>query len=196
MENSTKKEKLRLSYTLLKLWQQNRVDDAIIYYFKLGKITNKYMEEGLKWDKLVNDSVEGHRKLPTAFGGGMLSNPKSQLKLVAQYNTYYDLVGVIDILDETILYEIKTGSSKDSADYSLDFQIGIYLLLTDLSKIEVEKAIILHYDQNRNTLDKTLIWNSIEERKRAKNYIDTLAPDIYEYFKANKLFGKEVYYEQ
>lgn len=185
-------DKVRVSYTLLKLWQQGRIDDAIIYYFKMAKMTNKYMEEGIKWDKLVNESVTAHNALPIEFGGDKLQSPTAQVKWVAEYNEQFDLVGVADVIDGKTLYEIKTGSSKDSADYSIDFQIGMYLVLARLKEVEIEKAMILHYDQNAKTLDKTLIWNSKEERARANNYIDSIAPDIYEYFKQNKLFGKEV----
>lgn len=185
-----KNKKLRLSYTLLNLWRAGRIDDAIIYYFKLGGMTNKYMEEGKKWDEYVNKHVMEKGYLPEEFGGDKLIKPRTQEKWEAEYGDY-EIVGVPDIVDETTLYEIKTGG-KDSGSYSIDFQVSMYLLLAELKKINIEKAYILHYDQVSNTKDRSLIWNSREEVDRAKNWIETIAPEIMAYFTDNDLFNKQL----
>ena len=181
--------KLRVSFSILKLWQQGRIEDCVNSYFKLKQLTNPYMEEGKKWDTKVNEHVLKNSCLPQEFGGETLKLPKVQEKWEMDFEGY-TLVGVPDIVDEPTLLEIKTGGSKDSGDYAMDFQIGIYLLLGELLNKNLEKALILHYNQFTKELDRTLIWNTPFERERAKNYILTLSPEIMTFFTEKDLFSK------
>lgn len=171
------------------MWRQGRIEDCVNYYFKLKQLTNPYMEEGKKWDEKVNQSVLKTSQLPIEFGGEVLKLPKVQEKWEVDFEGYR-LVGIPDIVDGATLYEIKTGTSKDSGDYSMDFQIGMYLLLGELLGKNLQKALILHYNQFTKELDRTLIWNTPFERERAKNYILTLAPEISHFFETNNLFTK------
>jgi len=147
------------------------------------------MEEGSRWDKKVNEAVLMNRQMPYEFGNIMLKDPKVQEKWEIDLDERFELVGVPDIVDEPILYEIKTGNSKDSGDYCNDFQIGMYLFLADKLGKKIDKAVILHYDQYKKELDKSLIWNTEYERKRAENFIMSLAPEILEYFDQNDLWN-------
>ncbi len=150
------------------------------------------MEDGKKWDRYVNDFVVTNKKLPPEFGSDELKNPKPQEKWEIDFMDRFSLVGVPDVVDHSTLYEIKTGNSKDSGDYANDFQIGMYLFIGELLDKKIKKAVILHYDQYRKELDKSLIWNTLYERKRAENYILSIAPDIYEYFLQNNLFNRGI----
>ena len=64
----------------------------------------------------------------------------------------------------------------------------MYFLGLDLAKIPVDRAIINHYNQHTDTLDRTLVWKSPQEIERAKNFICTLAPEIETYFTENGIF--------
>ena len=147
------------------------------------------MEEGIKWDKKVNECVLHTKNLPVEFGATKLKDPKVQEKWEMDFMDRFSLVGVPDIVDSPTLYEIKTGNSKDSGDYANDFQVGMYLFLADKLGKKIDKAVILHYDQYKKELDKSLIWNTEYERKRAENFILSLAPDIYEYFDQNDIWN-------
>lgn len=147
------------------------------------------MIEGKKWDEKVNICVRETKQLPYEFGSDLLIDPKVQEKWEVDFEGYR-LVGVPDIVDGATLLEIKTGGSKDSSDYAMDFQIGMYLLLGELLDKGLEKALILHYNQFTGKLDKTLIWNDPFETERARNYILSLAPEIETYFRENRLFEK------
>jgi len=184
--------KLRVSYSILKLWQQGRVDDMIVSYFKLGQMYSKAMDEGKQWDEYNNLYVSKHKQLAPEFGGDKLINPTPQVKWVTPYDETCDLVTVIDVLDAPTLYEVKTGVSKDSGDYCNDFQVAMYLLAAHMQGVDIERAYIIHYNQVTRQTDRSLIWNLSYERKRAKNYIDTLAPEVYNYFVQNDLFNKHV----
>jgi hypothetical protein len=146
------------------------------------------MEEGTMWDHHITEWVDLYKKLPLEFGEDKLLNPKTQNRIVVPFNEQCDLVIVPDIIDSPILWENKTGESKDSADYSNDFQIPMYFLGLDLAKIPIDRAIINHYNQSNGELDRTLVWKSDQEIERAKNFINTLAPEIHSYFLDNGIF--------
>ena len=179
--------KLRVSYTLLTLVRRGQWEDAVNFYLHRNPITSQAMEEGIMYDKEITEWVDLYKKLPDEFGGDTLLNPQPQEKIVVSFNEMCDLVIVPDIIDTPILWENKTGV-KDSADYANDFQIPMYFLGLDLAKIRVDRAIINHYNQHTDTLDRTLVWKSPQEIERAKNFINTLAPEIHQYFTDNGIF--------
>ena len=182
------KKKLRISYTLLNTWRAGRIDDALVMYFKLAQMTSPAMEAGKNFDNYTNDFVRKNKSLPPELGGDKLIAPLAQEKWEIDLDERFELVGVPDIVDSPTLYEIKTGNSKDSGDYANDFQVGMYLLLAEKLGKKIDKAVILHYDQYKKELDKSLIWNTEYERNRAYNFITSLAPDIYEYFDQNNIW--------
>ena len=171
--------KLRVSYTLLSLWRGGQYEKAVQFYLKKLQITSKAMEEGKKWDKFVGDYSMKNMKLPDEFGGDDLINPQVQLKIEVPFNEMCDVVGIFDVLTDDTLYEIKTGNAKDSADYAQDFQVSMYLMLLEE---KVDKAYIVHYDQYRQEHDRSLVWNTEQERERGRNFVESLAPEIFSYF--------------
>lgn len=175
-------KKLRASFTLLNLWRKGQYQQAVDFYLKKPPIITQAIEEGYIYDTRITEWVDLYKKLPEEFGGDELINPQTQIKLEVPYNDMCDLVAVYDILDEPILWENKSGESKDSADYSLDFQIPLYFLIADLSGKTVDRAIINHYNQATDTLDRTLVWKTTQETERGKNLLDSLVPEIFEYF--------------
>ena len=173
------------------MWRQGRYEDAINYYFKLATITNKAMEDGKRWDAYVNEFAVANKQMPPEFGDTPLTSPRAQEKLFIEYNDQFDLVGVPDVLDDPVLYEIKTGSSKDSADYANDFQISLYFLLCDTHYPSVDRAYIKHYNQYSEVLDETLIWKTDRELARARNFIDSIGPDLILYWDKYNLWDRD-----
>lgn len=177
-----KSSKLRVSYTLLDLWRRGRIADCINYYQKIPNPTTPAMEYGKTFDDYINNYVIRFDTLPPELGGIELLHPKPQVKLEADLNDKWELVVVLDILEDRILHENKTGISKDSSDYANDYQVSIYLYMLKLKGIPVEKAYINHFNQWTKQYDRTLIWNSDREAERGKNFIETLAPEVENYF--------------
>lgn len=178
--------KLRVSYSLLNIWARGQYDQAVSYYLHLPTPTSQAMEDGNIWDAHITEWADLYKKLPEEFGGDTLLNPKCQEKIVIPYNDLCDLVIKPDIIDEPVLWENKTGNSKDSGDYAIDFQVAMYFL----GLKNIEYAIINHYNQYTGELDRSLIWNTSQERNRGKNFIDTLVPEIHTYFLENGIFYK------
>lgn len=174
--------KLRVSFSLLSMWRRGQYQQAIDSYLHKKSFTSQAMEDGIMWDTHVTEYVDLYKKLPEEFGGDELISPQAQKKFTIPYNEECDLSILPDIIDQDTLWENKSGI-KDSADYASDFQIAMYFLGLGLAKVKIEKAIINHYNQHTNLLDRTLIWNTPQEIARGKNFIDSLYPEIYEYFK-------------
>jgi hypothetical protein len=178
--------KLRASYSILDAWERGKTDDVVDMYFKLGeRKPTRAMEEGLKIHSEVEDYVTTYNSFPTwLFAGEGGPIMETEKKIVVPYNELIDLVGVIDCLDlsNKTMYEFKTGV-QTSTDYVRSHQIPLYFLLCNLSKIEIEKAYLLHYNQHTESKDFTLVWNSEEQLEKARNYIDSVAPEIYYFFK-------------
>ena len=176
--------KLRLSYTLLDFWRRGRVDDAINYYLGLKEIVSKEIEFGKEKHKENEDVVKTLNKLSKEFGGLKLKNPKSELKIQIEYNELWDLVGVIDVYDEGVIYELKTGKIP-SVSYLSSSQLSIYTLLCQSQKLPVEKIYVIHYD-GVNT-DWAMKWFYPEMIEEAKDFVDGLGYEIYKFFKEKKI---------
>ena len=177
-------KKLRISYTLLSYWNRGDIDGAVGYYLKLGKeLRTKAIEEGKSYDEVMLEIVDKEKRLPREMGNIKFKDPKTHLKIVVPYNELFDLVGVLDIYDPPIVYEFKTGTSKDSADYASDFQVDLYFLLLVLAKMPVDRGYILHYDQAHRSFDKSLLWLGERRLENARNHIDSIGPEIYDFFK-------------
>lgn len=186
--------KIRLSYTLLNLFKMGRIDQALTYYFKMGYFSSPAMEAGKKWDEYLNEYTIEHKAYPEDWGGDKLNDPKAQVKLEMSYSEHFDLVTVFDVLDGPILYENKTGLSKNSSDYTLDFQVPLYFIMANHHKLGVEKAIIKHYNQYlpADRMDQSIVYNTKQEIARGQNFIQTVGGEIYSYFQDNKMWDKKV----
>lgn len=174
-------KKLRLSYTLLNLWQMGKVDEAISYYFKLERVPTEAMEQGIVIDRLIKKTIENEKKLPDFMGGVKLLNPKPQLKIEIEYNEYFDLVGVIDCYDEGKVFEFKTGKMT-SMDYLKSYQTKLYAYLLTKKNYEVKEIIVIRFNQKENISDWAKMFFNEEINEQARNFIDSIAPEIYQFF--------------
>jgi len=178
--------KLRLSYTLMNLWQMGKVDEAISYYFKLERKTTEAMEQGIVVDRLIKQTIEKERRLPDFMGGVKLINPKPQLKIEISYNDYFDLVGVIDCYDEGRMFEFKTGKLT-SMDYLKSYQTKLYSLLLTEKNYPLKEIFVIRFNQKENKSDWSKMFFREEINEQARNFIDSIAPEIYQFFKQKGL---------
>ena len=181
--------KFRVSYSLLDTWERGKPDDVIDMYFKLGlRQPTKAMEDGKRIHEEIEDHITMYNCFPTYLFEGGLTLPEPEKKLEVSYNDMFDLVGVIDCIDyvSKTMYEFKTGV-QNSTDYARSHQIPLYFLLCDMSYIEVEKAYIIHYNQHTDNKDFTIVWNGKDKLDQARNYVDSVAPEIYYFFQSEGL---------
>lgn len=179
--------KLRLSFSLMSLWEKGDTQGAIDCYFHLDRKGTKQMEDGKRFHQEIADNIKRINSLPNYmdFKTNFIS-PKPEHEVVVSYNELFDLKGVLDCLDEPILYEFKTGVAS-SLEWTRTLQIPLYFLICELAGIKVDTAYLIHYNQYRETTDFSVVHNGTGVREKARNFVDTVAPDIYYYFKEQGL---------
>jgi hypothetical protein len=174
-------KKIRLSYSLLSLWERGDIEGAIDTYFHLDKKGTEAMENGKRVHKEIEEHIKTYNTFPEWFFDYPLTLPETEKEVVVSYNEMFDLKGVFDCLDpvEKTLFEFKTGNS-DSLEWARTWQLPIYFLIAELGKIDIDKAILIR--NNGKESDFVVVHNSKRLRDKARNIVDSLGPEIYEYF--------------
>lgn len=181
MDSSVGTTKLRLSYTLLSAWLKGNPQEAVEIYFRVPRGIASHVEDGRKIHQDIQEHIETYNSFPKwLFSGGLLL-PQCELPVTVEYDERFDLKGVFDCYDIPTLYEFKSGN-QSSLDWARTFQLPLYFLMAEIAQMEVEKAYLIHYNQYEKTRDYTLVWNTQKLRDKARNVIDSYAPEIYEYF--------------
>jgi len=181
-----KKKKLRISYTLLDLWSKGKTDQAIATYFHLPTPTNEAMRYGRAKHEEVAEVIEKTGQLPGWLSHIKLNAPQPEKKYIVEYNEHFDVSAILDCLDVPRLYEFKF-STSDSLEWAGKGQIPFYFLVAELAGLKIDKAFLIRYDKSTKKSDFTIVWNSPDKVERAKNMIDSLAPEILDHFIAQGL---------
>lgn len=179
---------LRLSYTLLNLWEQNNIAEAVNYYLKKSTLTSPEITDGRIYDQVWQEEIDTKGELHIGRTHIKFRNPKTQdrAKMVIDYLDRFILVGVPDCTDEDILYEFKTGTTS-SLEYADGHQIKMYFFIAGLKGIPIKTSRIIRYNQYKDEADITIFHNTLLQRQDAENYIQSLAPEIYEYFEKHNV---------
>lgn len=173
-------KKLRISYTLLSLWARGKTDEAITAYFHIIKPTSPQVKEGKDKHEEIAKIVRDTGQFPSWLSSIKLHKPLPEHEIIVPYNNFFDIKAIVDCLDSPSLFEYKTGIS-DSLKWANKLQVPFYFLVCELAHIPVDKAYLLHFNQYTQNSDWTLIWNNKKAREKAKNLIDTIAPEIYDF---------------
>jgi hypothetical protein len=182
--------KLRVSYSLLNAWKKGKIEEAVNLYLHKQKDTTPQQQYGLDFEDKVCKRAEDTTILTVGKTNFQLFKPEFQKELTVSYSDLVDIKGRFDIFDKKVLYELKTGI-KTSAEYSNEKQVPLYFFICKLAQIPVNQAFILRYDQYNNKDDFTLIWNNDEICNRGKNFVDSLVPDIYDYFASKGILNQK-----
>jgi len=174
-------KKLRVSYTLLSVWASGRTDDAVNIYLHKPMPKTRQMEEGIKWDEMQMKNIEKEKKLTKEFNSFAFIDPKTQMKLEIPYNEKVTLVIKPDVYDSPMIMELKTGK-RSASSYLNSKQLDMYGLGCHLAGLEVGKIVVIRYDQYKNEADWAFKYMDEGILDSARNYIDSLYPEIYEHF--------------
>lgn len=181
--------KFRASYSILSMWKSGNWEMATKAYFKLEKFITPAMDDGRKWHKKWEEHINLTKTLPVEFGGGKLTDPKTEGKKVVELESWLDLVGVVDCYDKPIIYEFKSGKSSSEV-YAGSEQVGVYGVLATMSGLLAERAEIYHYDQYNKRSDMSIVWLTDELLKKSHEWIVTLSSEMHAYFTDNQLYEK------
>lgn len=181
------KNRLRTSFTVMNLWARGNWREAIKQYFKLDYFETPAMKEGKEYHKKWSEYIKKNKEFPEDLGGNKLIKPQTELKLEVDLEDWLQLVGVIDCVDNKIIYEFKTGITE-SDDSGYINQVGVYSVLAKKNNIDVEKCKIIHFNQYTKKIDTSVYWISKALYNNAKNWIETLSADMHDYFVKNNLY--------
>jgi hypothetical protein len=175
-----KNKRLRISYSLLNLWERGQTDLATALYLHQDMPTNQAMKDGKAIHKQIEKHIIDKGKLPSFLNVSLpLTNPQPEKKIIASYNKSWDLSGVIDCLDDDFFLEFKTGTTP-AFYYTRKYQSPFYFLLLEIIGEPREKSYLVKYNQHQKNGEVILLWKP--KLDKVKNYIDTLAPEIEEFF--------------
>lgn len=178
--------RLRLSHTFLLLWSQGRIQEAMDMYYHRKTVKSKAMEDGIKWHKTWQEQIENEGQLSMGRTTFTFKDPVCEKKLVAPLNDEVEISCVYDCLDYGCIYEWKSGVMS-ALEYVQGYQLGIYFLVAELLDIPVERGILAHFNQYENEADIVVVWNTERERDKARNFIESLTPEIVSYFEQYQL---------
>lgn len=175
-------KKIRLSHSLISVWERGDIKGAIDLYFHVNRDGTPAMEEGKKFHQEISESIDKYNSLPDYMNfKGKFLTPKTEHEVTVPYNEICDIKGVFDCLDEPNLYEWKTGVS-DSLEWARTGQIPLYFLICELAGIKVDLAYLVRHNQHARQTDYAIIHNSQKLRDKAKNIVDSVCFDIHNYF--------------
>jgi len=179
----SKDRKLRLSYTLLNLWDRGDVQGAVDTYLHLDKPMNQAVIEGREIHEQIAEYIDKHNCFPEWLFKYDLITPETEKEVIVSYNDLFDLKCYMDCYDmgtET-LFEFKTGVS-DSLNYTRTWQLPLYFLIGELASLPIKSGILVHHNQHTKTTDYTVMHNNKETKDLARNIIDSIGPEIRDYF--------------
>ena len=178
--------KLRLSHSLMYAWERGEPDRVVQMYFRMKSPTTPQMQAGTDMHKEISQYIVKNKELPPWLAPFKLNNPEPDKQVIVSYNELFDLKGLFDCYDEGDIHEFKSGRT-DSLEYLRQDQIPFYFLLAELSELPAKRAFLFHYNQYDKRSDWAMLWNSPDVVERARNRIDTIGPEIYEFFKSEGL---------
>ena len=177
------KKKLRASYSLLNTWKRGDINGAVDMYLHRSSYTSIEMEEG-KWfhDEWENQILQ-YKEAKIGKTILRFRKPQPEREIIVPYNDIIYLKGRLDCTDRKTIYDFKTGKT-DIMDYVNGYQIPFYFLLTDLANDKMTKCDLIHYNQHTDEGQFFRIRRSEYMINKAREYIDSIGPDIYYYFES------------
>jgi hypothetical protein len=183
------KNKFRASYSNLSLWAKGDYRAAVESYFKLKQFSTKAMVDGRLLHEKWAEEIERTKCMPVIFGGQKLTNPIVELKVVKQIYDWLEIVAIIDMYDDQVLYDWKTGT-QTSDTYCRSYQPKVYQVMYP----KATRFMIYHYNQHTKSKDVSIVHLTKQTIKDGLNWILTNACDMHNYLETNNLyerFGKK-----
>ena len=180
--------KFRASYTNLMKWRSGDYEGFVKAYFKLGpSITTREMDEGKTWHLKWAKEIKKTKELPKLFGGGKLSNPMVENKMVVNIDDWIDFVFICDCYENNGEFiDFKTGVQNSG----FDTQLGTQAVGLTLAKIKANRGHIYHYNQYNKDTEHDIFWITDRALKDSLNWIITLSSEAHEYLKNNNLYER------
>lgn len=128
---------VKLSFSILNAWANNRWEDAVAMYLGKGIVETPELQLGKLKHEIWADEVMNTKCLPKDFGGKKLSDPivEQKYEYIVPFSDDIQILlrGVPDTMDGEIIYEYKCGATQAS-QYVDSMQVPYYLLFNPHAK--------------------------------------------------------------
>lgn len=161
---------------------QGKHEKSIECYLRLtDKNPSPALEAGRRIHGEVAAYINEHKSFPEYLPSIPLRNPVTEESHIISFSDFFDFKGIFDVRDEDMLYELKTGV-QDSLEWASTYQLPLYFVICQVKHIPIERAYLIHFNQYTRTHDFCIVHNTHTARKRAINLIESIGPEIYDYF--------------
>ncbi len=189
------KDRLVINFSVLNLWSKGYCDQAIQAFYHTDKFDTEAMAEGRAFHETWAKEITKTKKLKVGNTTLLFKEPQCEHLIQTKYNDHFDIKGTIDCIDNPVLYEFKTGITT-GLDFSGTMQIPMYFLINEMVGNHLEKAVLLHYNQHVNKTEYIVIWNDEEKMISVRNWVETLAPEIEDYWRQHNLSFDPNFYKK
>jgi len=176
---------IRLSYSILDPWSKGDIDEALRRYWRVEQEPTQAMIEGRRFHQLWQDETDKTGKMPEIFGGKELVKPQTELKLEVMLEPWLQFVGIIDLYDQEVIFDYKTGKTPVSA-YSSSFQPLCYQVLLSESGLTPKESVFLQFNQHINKVKKSKRYLDDQTYKAGREWIITFASEMYSALQESK----------
>jgi hypothetical protein len=119
---------LRVNYSLLRLLEDGRYEEAVAYYHGVSRKPTQAMQAGSYFDKLWEKEMLETGRMPQVFGARELKDPKIQVRLERQLTDWLVLHGKPDLVEPDTITDFKTGVTE-ATSYAASKQHKVYQIL-------------------------------------------------------------------
>lgn len=147
--------KLKLSYSVMNLWQRGDVSGVIEALNGVWHEPNDAMKFGIEKHKEWEEEVKATGCMPKVFGGKQLVKPITEKYYKVKLADWLWLSGIVDLEygeNGEFIVDYKTGKGSASA-YTNSLQTGCYKILRPKAKHFIYK----HYNQYEGKTTSSLI---------------------------------------
>jgi len=170
---------MRVSFSILDPLSKGRIDDAVSRYLRIPIEPSQAMIEGKilheQWQTEVNET----KCFPKEFGGAKLVNPETELKLTMIIDDWIEFVGVIDLLDQNMIVDYKTGRSGLNS-YASTWQIKCYQALAEANGFKINEGYVYYFNQHKQKSSKGKFYLTEKTKEDAIEWIRTYASELHE----------------
>ena len=182
-----KQPKLRISWSLMLMWKNQRYDDCVKMYLHKDMERTPQMEDGILWHKKWEKEASTG-KLKIGAVTLKYEAPQPEHEIVVNFDEFFDLKCRMDCYDkpQKLFDEWKTGL-QNSMTYALSGQVDFYFLINKIAGTPIDLCRLTHYNQYEDKADMTIIWYDEKMIEKAINMCQTLGGEIREYFLAHNI---------
>ncbi len=136
------------------------------------------MDFGRQWHKRVELEIQTTKKMPEIFGSTKLKDPKTEWKIEIMMDDWLELVGVIDLYDDGVIYDWKTGMTS-SEQWANTKQPLVYQLLCP----EAERFEIHRFNQYTGDVDMSMGHLTLNTAQKAYDWVMQNSKEMYQFIK-------------